>query len=144
MFSPFTIAINSVALSRNEARMRFMTNSAASAVTAPPDAEESAMTDRDRGEEVKFCTTLSGQCNMEYGEDIVGCAQAATQRQGLAIGTSTSDIEATSSSIDSKTLMSPRAFFHLCGASIDDVKMSAAMQSVGTYLKLKRSRWYCS
>jgi hypothetical protein len=124
--------------------MRFMTNSAASAVTAPPDDDDPAMADRDRGNEAKFCRTLSDHYNVEDSADMVGCAQTATQRQGLTTGTSTSDIESKSSSIDSNTLISLRAFFHLCGAGIDFVNMSAAIQSVGTYLKLKRSRWYCS
>jgi hypothetical protein len=134
MFSPFTIAINSVALSRNEARMRFMTNSAASAVTAPPDDEDPAMADRDRGNEAKSCTMLSDRCNVEDSEGTVRCAQTATQRQGLATGTSTSDLESKSSSTDSNTLISLRAFFHLCGASIDFVNMAAAILSVGEHL----------
>jgi hypothetical protein len=124
--------------------MRLVINNAASAVTAPRDDEDAAMADRDRGNEAKSSTMLSDRCNVEASEGTGRCAQTATQRQGLATGTSANDIESKRSSIDSKTLMSLRAFFHVCGAGIDFVNMSAAIQSVGTYLKLKRSRWHCS
>jgi hypothetical protein len=80
-----------------------MTNNAASAVTSPPDDEDPAMADRDRGNEAKSCTMLSDRCNVEDGEDTIRCAQTATQRQGLATGTSASGIVSKSLSIDSST-----------------------------------------
>ena len=70
VFLPFTIDINNAALSRNEARMRFMIDGAASAVTAPPEAEGPAMAGRDRDGDAKVCAMLSDQDKMVYGDDI--------------------------------------------------------------------------
>ena len=119
--------------SRNALRARFSTSSGL-AVTAPPEGGASAIAELGCENNAGARGLLFEQCKVTQPlreADLSCVMHTATHNDGLTFSAQGGEMKPINSSVDSKTLISLRACFHLCGAGIDFVKCLQPSLQIG-------------